>query len=93
MWVNATEDLSIFIPRSGTNGGHTQVDVSSKGIPRLFDDRESAAKALGHWFNGPYEGFCEDDGWHYNVRTDANRRLVWGEKLAPREVKLVPVGV
>lgn len=88
MWINATEDLSVFIPQSGTNGGNTQVDVSSIGLPRLFDNRDSAAKALGHWLNGPYDGICEDGGWYYQVRTDPNRKLVWLGKLAPREVIL-----
>ena len=88
MWIIATEDLSVFIPQSDTNGGNTQVDVSELGLPRLFSNRNSAALSLGHWLNGPYEGVCEEGGWYYYTQTDPNRRLVWGGKLAPREVKL-----
>lgn len=92
MWIIATEDLSVFIPQSGTNGGNTQVDVSEFGLPRLFSNKTSAALSLGHWFNGPYEGVCEEEGWYPDIRTDPNRRLVWGDKLAPREVQLVLKG-
>ena len=92
MWIIATEDLSVFIPQSGSNGGHTQVDVSERGLPRLFQNKTSAAIALGHWFNGPYEGFYDSEyGWEYEVKTDPNRKLVWTGKLAPREVKICPV--
>lgn len=90
MWVIATEDLTEFLPLSPTGAQRTQVDVSSAGIPRLFLDRGSAAKALGHWFKGPYIGQCDGDegGWYYFEQTDPNRRLIWGGLLAPREVRL-----
>lgn len=88
MWMIATADLSEFIPISRTGAQRTTVDVSSRGIPRLFTSRDSAAKALGHWFKGPYIGHCEEGGWYYSEDTDHNRKLVWEGLLAPREVTL-----
>ena len=91
MWIIATEDLSVFIPDTERGAARTSVDVSERGLPRLFDNPNSAAKALGHWLAGPYEGLCDDGHWYYGKRTDPNRKLVWEGKLAPREVQLAPV--
>lgn len=91
MWIIATEDLSVFIPDTDKGAARTSVDVSEHGLPRLFDNRVSAALALGHWFKGPYEGFMDGGLWYYNEKTDPNRKLVWDGKLAPREVQLSPV--
>lgn len=92
MWINATKDLSVFLPDTDRGAARTSVDVSSIGLPRLFDNPTSAAIALGHWFNGPYKGVMEGDedglNVYYDVQTDPNRRIIWGERLSPREVKI-----
>lgn len=88
MWIIATEDLKEFLPENGRSGGKTSGDVSEIGVPRLFTNRLSAAIALGHWFNGPYVGRFEEDGWYYEVETNPMRRELWADKLAPREVEL-----
>jgi len=92
MWMIATEDLKEFLPENGRNGGKTNLDVSEQGVPRLFTNRTSAAIALGHWFNGPYVGVCDYEdagGWYYDIDTDPARRLVWGDRLGVRKVKVI----
>lgn len=94
MWIIATEDLSDFIPQNKRYGGQTLVDVSSKGLPRLFSTKAGASIALGHWFNGPYHGEYDEDqgGWIYHRKTDAARRAVWDGRLGARQVSLVSSG-
>ncbi len=88
LYIIATEDLTEFLPESGRNGGKTDVDVSSMGIPRMFNDKTSAAIALGMWLVGPFIGHSDEGGWYPVQQTDPNRMLVWKDKLGVREVKI-----
>lgn len=88
LYIIATKDLKEFIPSSGRGGGHTSVDVSETGIPRLFNDKLSATLALGHWLAGPYVAYCDEGYWYSDQQTDPNRKLVWEGKLNVREVKI-----
>lgn len=89
LYIIATEDLKEFLPENGRSGGKTLLDVSEKGVPRMFNNKTSAKIALGMWLNGPFVGIFEEDyGWYPEQRTDMNRHNVWGTKLGVRRVKI-----
>lgn len=89
LYIIATEDLSEFLPENGRSGGKTDLDVSSIGVPRMFNDKASARIALGMWLVGPFIGEKDEAGWWPAQRTDPNRKLIWKDKLGVREVRIV----
>lgn len=89
LYIIATEDLTEFLPENGRSGGKTSLDVSSFGVPRMFNDETSAKIVLGMWLAGPFEGYLYDGDWYSDQRTDPNRKLIWKDKLGVREVRLI----
>jgi hypothetical protein len=88
LYIIATEDLSEFLPENGRSGGKTSLDVSEKGVPRMFTSERTAKICLGMWLSGPFQGDRDEGGWYAVQRTDPARREVWEGKLGVREVKL-----
>lgn len=88
LYIIATEDLKDFLPQNDRSGGKTLDDVTSLGVPRLFNNETSAKIALGMWLSGPFVGYCEEGGWYAEQRTDPARREVWEGKLGVRKVEV-----
>lgn len=88
LYIIATEDLTEFLPENGRSGGKTSLDVSSAGVPRMFNDETSAKIALGMWLVGPFEGDRDGGYWYAVQRTDPNRKLIWKDKLGVRKVEI-----
>lgn len=57
-WVIQEISTGNYIPEPKSIGKHlyyTQVNPTNKGVPRLFNNRPSAAKALGKYIEGIFK--------------------------------------
>lgn len=62
-WVIQEISTGNYIPEPKSIGKHlyyTQVNPTNKGVPRLFNNRPSAAKALGKYIEGIFKKDWED---------------------------------